>query len=68
VIAHRLSTVRRADAIIVLDGGCVVEMGRHDDLLDRQGGLYSKLYALQLFGDERSVPQEPVLEPEPGPR
>jgi hypothetical protein len=39
-------------------------MGRHDELVDRPGGLYSKLYALQLFGDERSSPQD-VLEPEP---
>jgi subfamily B ATP-binding cassette protein MsbA len=49
VIAHRLSTVRRADAIIVLDRGSIVEMGRHDELLARPGGAYARLYALQLF-------------------
>ena len=49
VIAHRLSTVRRADAIIVLDDGRVREIGRHDELLAKPGSLYAKLYALQLF-------------------
>jgi subfamily B ATP-binding cassette protein MsbA len=47
VIAHRLSTVRRADAIVVLEHGRIVERGRHDDLLAR-GGAYAKLYELQL--------------------
>ncbi len=46
VIAHRLSTVRACDRIIVLDGGRVAEQGSHDELL-RQGGLYARLYALQ---------------------
>jgi subfamily B ATP-binding cassette protein MsbA len=47
VIAHRLSTVRRADAIVVLEGGRIVESGTHDALLAR-GGAYAKLYELQL--------------------
>jgi subfamily B ATP-binding cassette protein MsbA len=47
VIAHRLSTVRRADAIVVLERGSIVEMGRHESLLAR-GGAYAKLYELQL--------------------
>lgn len=47
VIAHRLSTVRRADRIIVLDSGRAVEQGTHDVLLAR-GGLYARLHALQF--------------------
>jgi len=47
VIAHRLSTVRRADAIVVLERGRIVESGTHDELLSR-GGAYAKLYDLQL--------------------
>ncbi|MPZ18055.1 MAG: ATP-binding cassette domain-containing protein [Luteitalea sp.] len=50
VIAHRLSTVRRANAIIVLDRGMVREIGRHDDLVTRPNGIYARLYALQVFG------------------
>ncbi len=55
VIAHRLSTVRRADAIIVLEAGQIVEQGRHDELLARPDGAYARLYALQLF-DRRKEP------------
>ena len=49
VIAHRLSTVRDADKIVVMDQGRVAEEGRHDDLLAK-GGLYAGLYQLQFKG------------------
>jgi subfamily B ATP-binding cassette protein MsbA len=49
VIAHRLSTVKTADRIVVLDGGRIVEQGSHDGLI-RAGGHYARLYELQLIG------------------
>ncbi len=49
VIAHRLSTVRDADQILVLDQGRVLERGRHDELLTA-GGLYAELYRTQFMG------------------
>jgi ATP-binding cassette, subfamily B, bacterial MsbA len=50
VIAHRLSTVRDADKIVVMDQGRVAEEGTHDDLLAK-GGLYAGLYRLQFKGE-----------------
>jgi len=47
VIAHRLSTVQKADKILVLDSGRIVEQGRHGELLS-QGGLYASLYRMQF--------------------
>ena len=47
VIAHRLATVLKADRIIVMENGTVVETGRHEDLVNR-GGLYARFAALQF--------------------
>jgi len=55
VIAHRLSTVHRADQIVVLDRGRIVERGTHDELL-RLGGLYRRLHDLQFSGDALQRP------------
>ncbi|MCZ7570991.1 MAG: ABC transporter transmembrane domain-containing protein [Ardenticatenaceae bacterium] len=62
VIAHRLSTVRNADRIIVLDQGHIVEQGSHETLLAREG-LYRRLYALQFRAPESAG----LAESEPAP-
>jgi ATP-binding cassette, subfamily B, bacterial len=53
VIAHRLSTVRDADVILVIDGGRIVERGKHEELL-AAGGQYADLYRIQFEGQEDS--------------
>ena len=53
VIAHRLSTVEKADRIIVINKGEVVEQGSHSDLL-KKGGLYATLVRKQMVAEEES--------------
>lgn len=60
VVAHRLSTIRNADNIIVMSNGSVVEQGRHDELM-RRGGMYSTLVEAQQMD---IPPQHPVEEAE----
>jgi subfamily B ATP-binding cassette protein MsbA len=59
VVAHRLSTVRHADRIVVLDRGRIAEMGTHEELL-RRGGLYTRLHA-----EEKAVSTVPLGEAAP---
>lgn len=72
VIAHRLSTVRRADMILVMDKGRIVERGTHDELL-QHGGLYKEIHDLELmhhsrFEEEMEVVEEVVASQQPSPR
>jgi len=59
VIAHRLSTVRRADRIVVLEGGTISDIGAHDDLVKKLG-TYRRLYDLQFVDLDQP---KPVVEP-----
>jgi ATP-binding cassette subfamily C protein len=51
IIAHRLSTIRNADHVVVLDEGCVVEVGPPKDLLEREGS-FAQLAGLQAETDQ----------------
>ena len=57
VIAHRLATVLKADRIVVLDEGRIVDIGRHEELV-RRGGLYARLAALQFDFDRYALEEE----------
>lgn len=54
VVAHRLSTIMDADRIVVMQAGRVVEMGAHDELLEKIGGLYATMWTRQAEGAEGS--------------
>jgi subfamily B ATP-binding cassette protein MsbA len=64
VIAHRLTTVRRVDRIVVLENGCITDSGTHEDLLTRLG-TYRKLYELQFMDLEPKMSEE-AAEPQIG--
>ncbi|MGC6438917.1 MAG: ABC transporter ATP-binding protein [Flavobacteriaceae bacterium] len=55
VIAHRLATIQKADTILVMDSGQIVEMGNHNDLLKNPNGPYSRLYQAQFMDLESSI-------------
>jgi ABC-type multidrug transport system fused ATPase/permease subunit len=63
VIAHRLSTVRRADVILVMADGRIVEHGRHETLLARDG-LYKEIHDLQLVDHAQFAEEMEALEEE----
>ena len=55
VIAHRLATVKKADKILVMDAGKIVEMGTHQELLQKENGYYKKLYEVQFMQEEETL-------------
>ncbi|WP_208866101.1 ABC transporter ATP-binding protein [Kitasatospora cheerisanensis] len=59
IISHRFSTVRKADRIVVVEGGRVVERGTHDELVE-QGGRYAELFHLQAERFADGGEMEPV--------
>ena len=52
VIAHRLATIKKADKILVMDAGKIVETGTHKELLKKQDGYYRNLYEVQFMAEE----------------
>ncbi len=55
VIAHRLATIKKADRILVMDAGKIVEMGTHKQLLKVENGFYKNLYEVQFMAEEESI-------------
>jgi subfamily B ATP-binding cassette protein MsbA len=55
IIAHRLATVQKADRIVVMDNGKIVEMGSHEKLLQIEGGFYQNLHNVQLLKKQETI-------------
>jgi ABC-type multidrug transport system fused ATPase/permease subunit len=53
VVAHRLSTVRNADKICVVKDGRIVEVGKHEELIEREGGQYANLVKRQMNAEDK---------------
>ncbi|ORY44695.1 multidrug resistance protein 1 variant [Rhizoclosmatium globosum] len=64
VVAHRLSTIKNADLIVVMGSGEIIEQGTHNELLDKENGAYAKLVAAQALreAEEQSVEAKPKKE------
>jgi ABC-type multidrug transport system ATPase subunit len=58
VIAHRISTVKQADLVLVLEHGRITQMGTHDELMEQEGH-YREIAAVQLYGDEEAEEEHP---------
>ncbi len=63
-IAHRLSTVRDADRIVVLNHGRIAELGTHNELMAIENGIYQRLYMLQQLEDEPATDEPGELQPQ----
>ena len=55
IIAHRLSTIMNCDRIFVIDKGCIVEEGNHEQLFSNEESIYKKLYMMQLFEERKTL-------------
>ena len=62
VIAQRLSTVKNADQILVVDQGRIVQRGKHEQLLKKTDGIYREIYDMQLRSQEEASQNSPVEE------
>ncbi len=66
IIAHRVSSLRRADQILVMDGGRVVERGAHRELVAMEDGAYREIYRLQLEAESDALVETPGRDEDPG--
>ena len=58
VVAHRLSTVKNADEIVVVNKGQILEQGSHDSLVEKENGIYKRLYELQFKRNDNLIIDE----------